>query len=50
MADQGEQEGAKVEEVTRPVMASLQGVIQTTSISSILHLGLAPVHPANSAY
>ena len=50
VADHGEQEGAKVEEVTRPVMASLQGVIQTTSISSILHLGLAPVHPANSAY
>jgi len=35
-----------VDEVVRPVVASLQGVIQTTGISSIPHLGLAPVAAA----
>ena len=42
-AEQGEEEGRKVEEVARPVVASLQGFIQTTGISSIPHLGLALV-------
>ena len=45
-AEQGE-EMCKVEDVARSVVASLQGVIQTTGISSIPHLSLAPVaaHP-----
>ena len=45
-AEQGE-EVCKVEDVARSVVASLQGVIQTTGISSIPHLSLAPVaaHP-----